>query len=82
MQAVNNLKMNRQVVVFLVVLVFFFLLEDFKKLKGFEFPLLKIIVKLIGVILFLVVFLHKKEIFWHMTKIYCLNYSMDTTKVF
>ena len=63
MQAVNNLKMNRQVVVFLVVLVFFFLLEDFKKLKGFEFPLLKIIVKLIRVILFLVVFLHKKEIF-------------------
>ena len=62
MQAVNNLKMNRQVVVFLVVLVFFFLLEDFKKLKGFEFPLLKIIVKLIVVILFLVVFLHKKEI--------------------
>ena len=62
MQAVNNLKMNQQVVVFLVVLVFFFLLEDFKKLKGFEFPLLKIIVKLIGVILFLVVFLHKKEI--------------------
>ena len=63
MQGVDNLKMSRQIVIFLLILAFLSLIGDFQKLKGFDYPLLKILVKLIGVILFLIVVLHKKEIF-------------------
>ena len=62
MQGVDNLKMSRQIVIFLLILAFLSLIGDFQKLKGFDYPLLKILVKLIGVILFLIVVLHKKEI--------------------
>ena len=62
MQGVINLKMSLQIVIFLFILVFLSLIGDFQKLKGFDYPLLKILVKLIGVILFLIVVLHKKEI--------------------
>ena len=62
MQGVDNLKVSRQIVIFLLILAFLSLIGDFQKLKGFDYPLLKILVKLIGVILFLIVVLHKKEI--------------------
>ena len=62
MQGVDNLKMSRQIAIFLLILAFLSLIGDFQKLKGFDYPLLKILVKLIGVILFLIVVLHKKEI--------------------
>ena len=62
MQGVDSLKMSRQIVIFLLILAFLSLIGDFQKLKGFDYPLLKILVKLIGVILFLIVVLHKKEI--------------------
>ena len=62
MQGVDNLKISRQIVIFLLILAFLSLIGDFQKLKGFDYPLLKILVKLIGVILFLIVVLHKKEI--------------------
>ena len=62
MQGVVNLKMSRQIVIFLLILAFLSLIGDFQKLKGFDYPLLKILVQLIGVILFLIVILHKKEI--------------------
>ena len=62
MLAKDNLKMSRQIVIFLLILAFLSLLGDFHKLKGFDYPLLKILVKLIGVILVLIIVLHKKEI--------------------
>ena len=62
MQVVDNLKMSRQIMIFLLILAFLSLLGDFQKLKGFDYPLLKILVKLIWVILFLIVVLHKKDI--------------------
>ena len=62
MQGVDNLKMSRQIVIFLLILAFLSLIGDFQKLKGFDYPLFKILVKLIGVILFLIVVLDKKEI--------------------
>ena len=62
MQGVDNLKISRQIMIFLLILAFLSLIGDFQKLKGFDYPLLKILVKLIGVILFLIVVLHKKEI--------------------
>ena len=62
MQVVDNLKMSRQIMIFLLILAFLSLLGDFQKLKGFDYPLLKILVKLIGVILVLIIVLHKKEI--------------------
>ena len=62
MQGVVNLKMSRQIVIFLLILAILSLNGDFQKLKGFDYPLLKILVQLIGVILFLIVILHKKEI--------------------
>ena len=55
--------MSRQIVIFLLILAFLFLNGDFQKLKGFDYPLLKILVKLIRVILALIIVLHIKEIF-------------------
>ena len=51
--------MSRQIIIFLIMLSY--LLEDFNKLKGLEHPLLKILLELIGIIQFLIVYLHKKE---------------------
>ena len=61
----DNLKMSLQIVIFLLILAFLSVIGDFHKLKGFDYPLLKILIKLIGVILVLIVLiiiLHKKEI--------------------
>ena len=54
--------MSHQGMIFLALLFFVYLLGDFQKLKGMEYPLLRILVELIGIILILVVILHKKEI--------------------
>ena len=62
MLAKDNLKMSHQIVIYLLILAFLFLLGDFQKLKGFDYPLLKILVKLIGVILVLIIVILKKEI--------------------
>ena len=54
--------MSRQGIIFLLLVLFMFLLEDFHKLKGIEYPLLKILLELIGIVLILILILHKKEL--------------------
>ena len=50
--------MNRHGIIFLLFILFIFLLGDFLKLKGNEYPLLRILLELIGIVLIL----HKKEL--------------------
>ena len=54
--------MNSQNIVFLLLMLFIYLLAYFLNLKGMEYPLLKILVELIGITLLLIVVLHKREL--------------------
>ena len=54
--------MNRHGIIFLLFILFIFLLGDFLKLKGNEYPLLRILLELIGIVLIIVLILHKKEL--------------------
>ena len=54
--------MNRHGIIFLLFILFIFLLGDFLKLKGNEYPLLRILLELIGIVLIIVLILHKKDL--------------------
>ena len=54
--------MNRHGIIFLLFVLFLFLLGDFHKLNGIEYPLLRILLELIGIVLIIVLILHKKEL--------------------
>jgi len=54
--------MNRHGIIFLLFILFILLLGDFLKLKGNEYPLLRILLELIGIVLIIVLILHKKEL--------------------
>ena len=54
--------MNRQSIAFLLLMLFIYLFGDFLNLKGMEYPLLKILMELIGITLLLIVVLHKREL--------------------
>ena len=54
--------MNRQSIAFLLLMLFIYLFGDFLNLKGMKYPLLKILMELIGITLQLIVVLHKREL--------------------
>ena len=54
--------MNSQSIAFLLLMLFIYLLGDFLNLKGMEYPLLKILMELIGITLLLILVLHKREL--------------------
>ena len=54
--------MISQSIVFLLLMISIYLLGDFLNLKGMEYPILKILMELIGITLLLIVVLHKREL--------------------
>ena len=54
--------MGHQGIILFLLILFLYLFGDFNSLKGMEYPLLRILMELIGIILILIIFLHKKEI--------------------